>query len=473
MPVQNFAQDTDAEMPGIYAGSDFSGGEGTETSPYLISNVEDLAKLDEWATAEKTGGRYFKLTNDITETPFKGMIASKGVFEGIFDGDNHCITVETDFPETSCVGFIGFMLGATVKNLQIAGTVNGNLYVGGVVGQAANGSKIENVINYASVNGSMFVGGVIGQLITQKDCIPCVVRQTANYGTVTAKYCGGVIGDMGQQVGNKVEHIVNYGHINGDKKSGGLIANARPYDSVYYGFNFGTSENNLPLGCIGNTKSSTIGDLYYDAQTFNIYKKNETQLKLTDDLIGVNMMNNEEGSGFSDKFWLYAIDMYPRPIMNGMENFTIPVLYATPVVLEKDNTLNNITRPFIVGTENGVVWSSKNGNIQFNGNKAYPVKQGDDVISVSLNGKSRDIKVKVIDCLGIDDVLASGSNTVTTSEGSIVITLSDDADVQIADVSGSNVINHSLQAGSHSYAVKSGIYVVRINNDVYKVCVNN
>ena len=103
--AQGFAQDTDIK----FAGSDFSGGEGTLASPYLISNVDDLAQLDKWATAQKTAGKYFKLTNDI-ETPFKGMIASEGVFEGIFDGDNHCVTVEANFPELNYVGFIGFIL---------------------------------------------------------------------------------------------------------------------------------------------------------------------------------------------------------------------------------------------------------------------------------------------------------------------------------------------------------------------------
>ena len=452
---------------------DFSGGEGTEAAPYLISNVDDLAQLNDWANAEKTAGIYFKLTNDIVETPFNGMIATEGVFEGIFDGDNHCIEVNTDFPDMNYVGFIGFMVGATVKNLQISGTVNGSMYVGGVIGQAANGCTVENVINYATVNASMFAGGVIGQVITQEGSAPCVGRQLANYGTINSNYCGGVIGDMGQQVGNSIERIANYGHVNGDKKSGGLISNARPYDSVYFGLNFGTTENDKPQGCLGNTKSSTIGELYFDAQMFNIAKENAEQRGTTSDFLGSNFMSTEAGNGFSADYWVFADNMYPRLKMNGMENLTIPVLYATPMILAQDNTLNNITTSFTVSTENGVVWASENGNVEFDGVKATPVKAGADVITATLNGVTRRINVNVNAVeTGIFDVNAEGCNTVSTREGAVVITLTDNSNVQIMDIAGHTVMSAGLSAGAHSYAMPAGIYVVRINNNTYKVCVN-
>ena len=464
--VQFTYEEASAPVP-----SDFSGGEGTEAAPYLISNVDDLAQLDEWANAEKTAGVYFKLTNDITGTPFNGMIASTGVFEGIFDGDNHCVEVNTQFPESNYVGFIGFMFGATVKNLQVSGNVTGNFYVGGVIGQAANGCTIENVINYATVNASMFAGGVIGQVITQNGFAGCVARQLANYGTVNSDYSGGVIGDMGQQVGNSIERIANYGHINGNDKSGGLISNARPYDSVYYGFNFGTTENEKPKGCLGNTKSSTIGELYYDAQMFNISEENAQQSGTTEYFIGSNFMSTEAGSGFSAEYWVYADNMYPRLKMNGMENLTIPVLYATPVILAHGNTLKKITLPFTVGTENGVEWSSKNGNIEFDGAVATPVNAGEDVITVTLDGVSRSINVLVDVNTGICDAIEEGSNTVKAVEGAVVMTLSDNADVQIIGISGSTVVNENLSAGTHTYAVPAGIYVVRIAGSTYKVCV--
>ena len=452
--------------------SDFSGGEGTEASPYLISNVDDLNELNEWANAEKTAGVCFKLTNDIVDTPFNGMIATSGVFEGTFDGDNHRIEINADFADMSYVGFIGFMVGATVKNLQISGNVKGSMYVGGVIGQAANGCTVENVINYATVNATMFAGGVIGQIITQEGSPACVARQIANYGTVNSAYCGGVIGDMGQQVGNMVERIANYGHVNGDKKSGGLISNARPYDSVYFGLNFGTTSNTKPQGCIGNTKSSTIGDLYYDKQIFDIDNENAEQAGNTEDFIGSNFMSTEEGNGFSADYWVYAENMYPRLKMNGMENLTIPVLYATPIILADGNSLDNITLPFTVSTENGVEWTSVNGNVTFDGNIATPVDHGEDVITATLNGVTRSFNVILDAKTGICDALATGNSSVKAADGKVVITLSGKADVNIIEVSGSTVMDACLSEGTHTYTLPAGIYIVRIANETFKVCVN-
>ena len=456
----------------VYAQKEFSGGKGTADEPLLISNVNDLETLNEWSNKGITQGVYFKLTNNITEIPFKGMIATTGVFEGVFDGNNHCVAVETNYPDLNYVGFIGFMIGATVKNLQVEGNVTGNLYVGGVVGQAANGCVIENVINYATVNAKMFGGGVVGQLITQQDMPSCIARQIANYGTVNGSYVGGVIGDMGQQVGNIVERIVNYGIVNGDNKSGGLIANARPYDYVYYGFNFGTAANDKAQGCIGNTKSTTIGELYYDEQLFCVANKNEFQFGSTDSFIGDNFLSAEKDNGFHFDYWLYENNMYPRLKMNGMESLTIPVLYATPLFFAQDNSLNNITKPFTVGTTNGVTWTSKNGRIVFNGSNAVPTSDGDDVITASLNGVTRSFNVMVNYTAGIDDVRSEDNSRVTTTNGSIMITVCDEVNVQIMNITGHTVINESIVAGTYSYIVPAGIYVVRIGNTTHKVCVS-
>ena len=54
----------------------FSGGTGTAADPYLISNVNDLKELSTMVDTpgegdtQQTYGKYFKLTQDITE-PFK------------------------------------------------------------------------------------------------------------------------------------------------------------------------------------------------------------------------------------------------------------------------------------------------------------------------------------------------------------------------------------------------------------------
>lgn len=451
---------------------DFSGGEGTEANPYLISKVEDLAQMDVWTNEGKTKGVYFKLTQDITETPFTGVIGSEANFKGFFDGDNHIIDVDINYPDMTWVGLFGCVEGGSVKNLQVTGNIVGSTYVG-ALGQAANNTVVENVVNYSNVTGKMFAAGVIGSVITQEPSAGCKISQLANYGTINGNYSGGVIGDCGQQVGNNIKRLANYGHINGNKKSGGLIANARFYDEVYYGINLGTTENTEPAGCLGNTISSTIGDLYYDSQLF--YSSNEKgigEAGNTIDFLGSNFKSNEAGNGFSEEYWLYADNMYPRLKINGIENSTIAILYATPIILAEGDNVTKITKAFTVSTENGVKWTSQNGSISFDGATATPINAGEDIITATLNGVTRNIKV-VVDTIptGINEIETSAVNSVKTVNGAVIITLVDNANVQIMGVSGSSVMNAKLSAGIHTYSLHSGMYIIRINNNTYKVCV--
>ena len=73
---------------------------------------------------------------------------------------------------------------------------------------------------------------------------------------------------------------------------------------------------------------------------------------------------------------------------------------------------------------------------------------------------------------GICEIATADNNSVATTNGAVVVTLSNNADVQIFSITGSNVKNANLSAGTHTFAMPGGIYVVRINNNTYKVCVN-
>ena len=472
-PAVQFVYQDASEQPIPPAASDFSGGEGSMEKPYLISNVEDLSEMNVWTNEGKTTGVYFKLTNDI-EDAFTEFIGTQANFKGHFDGDYHCVNLDINQPEMDYVGLFGCIEGGSLKNLQVKGNVVGRYYVGGPAGQIALGTTVENVINYSNVTANMFGGGVTGQIISMDGAPACVLSQCANYGTVISTYAGGgIIGDCGQQVGNVIERIANYGHVDCPKYTGGLIGNARAYDQIYFGLNFGTAESEKVQGCIGNTKSSTYGDLYFDKQMFNRPDDNSTQAKYTSDLIGSSMKSTETGNGFSEEYWLYTENLYPRLKMNGMENSDMCVLYATPVMLTDDNTLDFIDNPFTVVTENGVKWSSKNGNITFEGNTATPVIKGEDVLTATLNGCTRKIKVYVdIVDTGINDMQESATNTVTAHSGYVIFNLAENAMVEVMEISGNIVMMENLAAGHHSFELPAGIYIVRVNNETDKICVS-
>lgn len=447
----------------------FSGGEGTQEAPYLISSIEDLKMMDQWTTDGKTAGVYFSLTQDLTAEPFTGIIGSTDNFKGHFDGNYHTILLDINLPEAQYVGLFGCIEGGSAKNLVVKGNVKGGFYVGGFAGQIANSTTAENIVNLCNVEGQYSVGGVIGQVITQELSAPCKVLSCANYGTVVGTdITGGLIGDMGQQVGNDIQRIANYGHVSCAKTAGGLIGNARPYDNVHFGLNVGTADAATVAGCIGNTQSSNIGNIHYDGQIFNTQYVNAAQILHTDSIVGAALKNNE--NGFSDQYWIYTDNMYPRLKMNGLENNPVCVLYATPIMLAKDDTRDNIRNPFTVCTDNGVVWTSKEGKVEIKGNQVKVLAEGKDVLVATLGDVTREIEINISDASGIR-MTQDSENLVSVQPGQLVLDLSGDVDVQVYDMVGQMVAQNSYAAGHYMMNLSEGLYIVRLGNKAHKIYV--
>ena len=101
----------------------FSGGDGTEKNPYLISSNDDLKTLSEAADTE-TGkallknGNHFKLVNDLDckGLDFKGIGREDVPFEGFFDGAYHTINNLTILSKNEDSGFFNKCSG-TAQNL--------------------------------------------------------------------------------------------------------------------------------------------------------------------------------------------------------------------------------------------------------------------------------------------------------------------------------------------------------------------
>ena len=234
----------------------FTHGAGTEQSPYLIENAEQLAFIAEMVNAGiyTYSGNYFKLTtdldlNNIPWTPIGDT--EEHQFGGSFDGDNHTIS-NLFIPSATNAGLFGVVSGGTFKKITIQGnipasanatnagglvayakeaitvdncinntTIEGNENVGGILGYAINAS-ISHCINYKNIAGKTRVGGIIGYApnTIKNRCISCI-----NYGTITSLkstdkvskgYAGGIIGE-----GNNIKllNMTNFGSVKGEKSA--------------------------------------------------------------------------------------------------------------------------------------------------------------------------------------------------------------------------------------------------------------
>ncbi len=184
----------------------FSGGMGTEHSPYLISKWEDIEEMAAWVDAVSQSTQqgsqnnvYFKLVQDINceGKSFEGI----SQFNGIFDGNGHCIY---NFVITKSDPYAGFFCSlqenAIVKDLTL-GQDNGtddysitistavtiapatdgpNVHVGAIAGR-----NYGTIWNCSVEDAYVFGSWIVSNSSSQYEIVSCVGGVVGgNYGTV-------------------------------------------------------------------------------------------------------------------------------------------------------------------------------------------------------------------------------------------------------------------------------------------------
>jgi len=219
-------------------------GEGTESNPYIISNIKDWRE----ATLKVKGGYYFKITNDLDfeDEKFYMLGTVNNPFDGILDGNDKTIKNVNISGYNS--GIIGYLNAGTIKNLNIenststaalnyagmlvgynnGGTIiginvndietKGNNHIGGLVGYNKSGSITGININDINVSGKENVGGVVGSFYS--GTINEVALHNGNI-IGSAKYVGGIIG-INNSNGNKISNVLVNANVTGTSNVGGI-----------------------------------------------------------------------------------------------------------------------------------------------------------------------------------------------------------------------------------------------------------
>ncbi len=192
----------------------FDGGDGSEATPYLISDCTQLQSIDDFGDTE---GVYFALNTDIdcsaTNTwndngsgGFEGFIpigTNDYGFKGNFDGNDFEISgLYINRPSDGNIGlFSGFEGSPTVvRDLEISGAnITGSSDIGVLVGYSAN-ATISNVVTGGTVSGSGFAAGgfagrIFGGTVTDSVSHVSVSGDDATGGFAGLSGCGAVISD--------------------------------------------------------------------------------------------------------------------------------------------------------------------------------------------------------------------------------------------------------------------------------------
>ncbi len=239
----------------------FSGGNGTSGSPYLISSATDLASI---TGSYVTGGFYFKQTANVNITSYTNWTpigTSASPFSGFYDGNGNTISNLKISSTSTYRGLFGATSATTViSNLTLTSvSVSGRNYTGALAGQ--NRGKIFNCSAAGSVTGRTPTGGLVGYNLNTGEVNYCFSNCTvAGYNNV-----GGLIGQ-------------NEGAISYSYATGTLSASSVSYANIagLVGTNSGSISQcfatvdvtSTTLGALGgcfvanNSSSGTIANCY-------------------------------------------------------------------------------------------------------------------------------------------------------------------------------------------------------------------
>ena len=170
-------------------------------------------------------------------------------------------------------GIAGKAQNCTITQCVNTGNIQGYNYVGGITGQALQGTQIDRCYNDGNISGNQYTGGIAGQLSLTSTAANGISSITNSYNrgniTATGNYSGGLTAQLQANTNeyqkNAVKNSYSTGTVSGTSYSGaafGAINNANAVvENVYY------LEGTAALG---------IGD---DKGEHEVISKTEAQLK--------------------------------------------------------------------------------------------------------------------------------------------------------------------------------------------------
>ena len=257
------------------------GGTGTQEAPYIIPDLETLERfrdsvnngntyegqyvkieLAEGATAIDMSHKYGAAAGEgETEVSWTPIGNFENQFLGNFDGGGYMISgLYVNNGSADDQGLFGYLgEGGAIQNLGVSGSVAGDSYVGGIVGN--NFGTVSDSYNAGKVDGYYFVGGIVGNNFG-------TVANCYNTGAVTGSnnYVGGAVGY--NQRGAEVSGSYNTGDVNGgDNYVGGVVGSNDGTVSDSYNTGSVTGSNINVGGAVGLNRG-TVTNSYYNSDVY-------------------------------------------------------------------------------------------------------------------------------------------------------------------------------------------------------------
>ena len=257
--------------------------------PYIVKWTTDglgadliIHSTDEWNTfasnvnngTNSYEGKVVKLAADISVSM---MVGTNSAFKGTFDGCGHTLTVNLN-SSSDFVAPFRYVIGATIRNLIVAGSINGGIHCSGLI------------------------GGVNGGSITIENCD---VRAAI---TCSASHCGGYIGHAGSGV-----TTISNSRFSGSITGGSQVVN------IFQGW----SGSNTLANCLAAGTYTNCGSLnlkYGSGGVSNCYKTQNIGDQGTYTTATGETLRNSLGDG-----WVVSGNNVVPKMANSIGNLVNPV----------------------------------------------------------------------------------------------------------------------------------------------------
>lgn len=214
-------------------------GQGTQSSPYLIENADDLMQMSQYVNDNylntKYGNAFYLQTSDIdlSNCDFTPIGNEDTPFNGQYNGGYHSIFGLNVSGNHS--GLFGYVQNTRIENLIIEGNITSDITAGGIVGYSSESVEIMQCAFNGDIH-SQISGGLIGQANQLAKISSCY-----HNGSVAGSIAGGLIGQFdsdGSESPNSLSIVSSY-HGTGSVSNGAvgsLLADETAIfaENVYY-----------------------------------------------------------------------------------------------------------------------------------------------------------------------------------------------------------------------------------------------
>lgn len=255
--------------------ADKPSGSGTAEDPYVVTSASEFAYGNfalnsQFELAEDIDCSGYSNFVPIGHSPdrFVGTLGNSNTFTGVVEGNGHEIAdVTIDLPELDDVGLFTSIRGAEISNLRLENAdIRGADFVGGIIGSAHGEGQVNRVSVAGTVEGESNVGGIVGSTTTgEHERSQVTIEQAAVEATVQGStQVGGI---LGQSSGGPVRaSYLADSTIGAEGTCGGIIGAAYFGGTLAQCFVDASQASGLRAdGLVGQVEELTVEDAYWNA----------------------------------------------------------------------------------------------------------------------------------------------------------------------------------------------------------------